>query len=170
MFAIILPPLISTGNNMVQWCTCILFNTWSILMIQHLTTQLNSSFHYIYVKIESVFDYNYNSFYVNVIISYPPSHTHMYSRVQGNIIQPLLLFLRPVKGICGFSRESVIAITTNIESIEFRRRQNHYLGFEEHPRAGTSDDVEAVFALFHRFLGNIFTLKEFKACWRKVVR
>ena len=49
-------------------------------------------------------------------------------------------------GICGFSRESVIAITTNIvKCIEFRRRQNHYLGFEGHPRAGTSDDVEAVF-------------------------
>ena len=62
------------------------FNTWSILMIQHLTTQLNSLFHYIYVKIESAFDYNYNSFYVNVIISYPPSHAHMYSRVQGNNI------------------------------------------------------------------------------------
>ena len=55
-------------------------------MIQHLTTQLNSLFHYIYVKIESAFDYNYNSFYVNVIISYPPSHAHMYSRVQGNNI------------------------------------------------------------------------------------
>ena len=44
------------------------------------------------------------------------------------------------------------------------------LGYEEHPRAGTSDDVEAIIALFHRLLGNIFTLKEFKACWRKVVR
>ena len=44
------------------------------------------------------------------------------------------------------------------------------LGYEKHPRAGTSDDVEAIIALFHRLLGNIFTLKEFKACWRKVVR
>ncbi|KAK3717702.1 hypothetical protein QZH41_009790 [Actinostola sp. cb2023] len=66
---------------------------------------------------------------------------------------------RPVKGICGFSRETVIAVTTNIESIEYRRRQNLELGYEEHPRAGTTDDVEAIFALFHRFLGKYFYTK-----------
>ena len=32
----------------------------------------------------------------------------------------LWTFCRPVKGICGFSRETVVAVTTNIESIEFR--------------------------------------------------
>lgn len=57
----------------------------------------------------------------------------------------------------------MIAVTTNIESMELRRRQNGMIGYEEHPRAGTSDDVEAIFALFHRFLGKIFTLKDFKA-------
>ena len=77
---------------------------------------------------------------------------------------------RPIKGICGFSRETVIAVTTNIESTEFRRRQNDTYGYEEHPRAGSTDDVEAFFALLHRFLGLIFTLKEFKALWRKLVR
>ena len=75
-----------------------------------------------------------------------------------------------MKGLCGFSRETVVAVTTNIESIEFRRRQNAELGYEEHPRAGTTDDVEAFFALLHRYLGLIFTLKEFKALWRKLVR
>ena len=80
------------------------------------------------------------------------------------------LHFRPVKGICGFSRETVIAVTTNIESIEFRRRENGTLGYEEHPRAGTTDDVEAFFALLHRFLGLNFTLKQFKALWRKLVR
>lgn len=82
----------------------------------------------------------------------------------------LWTFCRPVKGICGFSRETVVAVTTNIESIEFRRRQNVEIGYEEHPRAGTTDDVEAFFALLHRYLGLIFTLKEFKALWRKLVR
>lgn len=77
---------------------------------------------------------------------------------------------RQVKGICGFSHETVIAITTNIESVEYRRRESSSIGYEEHPRAGTSDDVEAIIALFHRFLGAIFTVKEFKACWRKVAR
>ena len=63
-----------------------------------------------------------------------------------------------------------MAVTTNIESIEFCRRQNLDLGYEEHPRAATTDDVEAFFALLHRYLGLIFTLKEFKALWRKLVR
>lgn len=81
-----------------------------------------------------------------------------------------LFHFRPVKGICGFSRETVVAITTNIESMEYRRRESLNIGHEEHPRAGSTDDVEAFFALLHRFLGNIFTLKEFKTVWRKVVR
>ena len=59
--------------------------------------------------------------------------------------------------------ETVVAVTTNIESTEFRRRQNLDLGYEEHPRAGTTDDVEAFFALLHCYFGLIFTLKDFKA-------
>ena len=89
------------------------------------------------------------------------------------ILLACLLFccnFRPVKGICGFSRETVIAVTTNIESIEFRRRESAAHGFEEHPRAGTTDDVEVFFALLHRFLSLVFTLKDFKALWRKLVR
>ena len=89
------------------------------------------------------------------------------------ILLACLLFcynFRPVEGICGFSRETVIAVTTNIESIEFRRRESAAHGFEEHPRAGTTDDVEAFFALLHRFLGLVFTLKDFKALWRRLVR
>ena len=51
---------------------------------------------------------------------------------------------RPIKGICGFSRETVIAVTTNIESNEYRKREAERFGYPEHPRAGTSDDVEAI--------------------------
>lgn len=82
----------------------------------------------------------------------------------------LFCLFRPIKGICGFSRETVIAVTTNIESIEYRRRESSRIGYPEHPRAGTSDDVEAFISLLHRFLGNIFTVKEMKSLWRKVVR
>lgn len=78
--------------------------------------------------------------------------------------------IRPVKGICGFCRETVVAVTTNIESMELRRCQSASIGYEEHPRAGTSDDVEGFIALFHRFLGMIFTVKELKALWPKIVR
>ena len=77
---------------------------------------------------------------------------------------------RPVKEICGFSRETVVAVTTNIESMEFRRCQNNEIGYEEHPRAGSTDDVEAIIAFFHRILGVVFTLKQFKAGWRNIVR
>lgn len=68
----------------------------------------------------------------------------------------------------GFSRETFIGITPNLESQEFRRRQNSDIGFEEHPRAGTSDDLEALFAVYHRDLGVIFTLKEFKYNWKNL--
>ena len=76
-----------------------------------------------------------------------------------------------MKEICGFSRETVIAVTTNIESMEYRRRQNEEIGYEEHPRAGTTDDdVEAIIAFLHRMVGMVFTLKQFKAGWKQVVR
>ena len=75
-----------------------------------------------------------------------------------------------MKKICGFSRETIIGVTTNIESMEFRRHQNAELGYEEHPRAGTSDDVEAIIAFLHRMLGVVFTLKQFKSEWKQAVR
>ena len=79
-------------------------------------------------------------------------------------------FPRPVKEMCGFSRETVVAVTTNIESLEFRIVQNCDIGYEEHPRAGSTDDVEAIIAFFHRILGVVFTLKQFKSGWRNTVR
>lgn len=72
--------------------------------------------------------------------------------------------------IRGFTRETFIELTTNIESQEFRRRQNTILGYPEHPRAATTDDVECFFSLTRRHLGDTFTVKEFRAGWRKLVR
>lgn len=86
------------------------------------------------------------------------------------IMYYISVIFRRIKGICGFSRETLIAITTNIESIEYRRRESGRIGYPEHPRAGTSDDVEAFISLLHRFLGNIFTMKDMKSLWRKSVR
>ena len=79
-------------------------------------------------------------------------------------------FFRPVNDICGFSRKTVVAVTTNIESMEFQRCQNNEIGYEEHPRAGSTDDVEAIIAFFYRILGVVFTLKQFKSGWRNIVR
>lgn len=38
---------------------------------------------------------------------------------------------RPVENIRGFSRETVIEITTNIESQELRRCENEVIGYPE---------------------------------------
>jgi len=70
----------------------------------------------------------------------------------------------------GFSRETLVELTTNIESQEHGRRMNSMLGYPEHPRAGVTDDLETLFAMFHRYLGPVFTLKQFKEMWPKIVR
>jgi hypothetical protein len=54
--------------------------------------------------------------------------------------------------------------------MEFRRRESTVIGYPEHPRAGTTDDVEGFIGLLYRFLGNIFTVKDMKTVWREVVR
>ncbi|KAJ7358948.1 hypothetical protein OS493_020791 [Desmophyllum pertusum] len=64
--------------------------------------------------------------------------------------------LSSIAGLRGFSRETVIEITTNIESQEFRRRQNVEIGYVENPRAAETDDLECLYG---------FQLK-----WRKIVR
>ena len=80
------------------------------------------------------------------------------------------MFYRPVAGIRGFSRETVVELTTNIESQELRRTQNKEIGYEEHPHAAETDDLESYFCIGHRDLGQIFTLKQFKSYWPKSVR
>ncbi|KAI8517795.1 hypothetical protein Bbelb_038120 [Branchiostoma belcheri] len=74
------------------------------------------------------------------------------------------------QGVLGWSRETLIAVTANIESVELRRSENVVIGHEEHPRASTTDDVEGFFAGLHRHLGNTFTLKELHARWPTEVR
>ena len=90
-----------------------------------------------------------------------------------NFIAQLLkddvLYFRPIENVCGFLRETVIEVTTNIESQEMRRCQNEEIGYAEHPRAGGTDDLETFFGLTHPYLGNVFTLKQFKELWPQVV-
>jgi len=77
---------------------------------------------------------------------------------------------RPVENICGFSREAVTEVTTNIESQEQRKLQNNAIGYPEHPRAGVADDLETFFTITHRDIGNVFVLRQFKEYWPKGVR
>ena len=80
------------------------------------------------------------------------------------------LFLhRDVKRICGLTRETLIAVTTNIESRECRRWDSFNAGLApEHPRASTSDDCECFFSVMRDNIGKHFTLKEVKFKFRKV--
>ena len=69
----------------------------------------------------------------------------------------------------GFTRETVIALTTNIESMEWKRREIVESGLPpENPRASTTDDVECMFSVMHDLTGKHFTLREVKYTWRKV--
>lgn len=68
------------------------------------------------------------------------------------------------------TRELVVALTTNIESQEFRRQYGEDKGIPpEHPRAGSTDDVEGIFAFLHQLLGKIFDEKEFHDAFPKVM-
>ena len=52
---------------------------------------------------------------------------------------------RPINNILGFSRETLVAVVTNIEG-EWRQRCIDKMGNNpEHPRGSTSDDVECFF-------------------------
>ena len=68
---------------------------------------------------------------------------------------------RNINGVRGFSRETLIALSANIESREWRREFNvkHNIP-AEHPRASTTDDVECFFSVLRDTVGKDFTLKE----------
>ena len=51
---------------------------------------------------------------------------------------------RPTGGVLGFTRETVIAFTTNIESHEYVRRTQNT---PEHPQASSTDDVGCLFSI-----------------------
>ena len=66
--------------------------------------------------------------------------------------------------VLGFTRETVYALTTGIESLEWKRRQ----GVLENPRSGTTDDIECMFSIMRDLTGKHFTLREARYTWRKV--
>ena len=76
---------------------------------------------------------------------------------------------RPITGVCGFSRETLIAVTADIESREQKYAKNLEEGLKtEHPRASTTDDVECMFSIMRDLLGKNFTLKQVQYEWRKI--
>ena len=79
------------------------------------------------------------------------------------------IFVFRKTNVLGFTRETVIALTTNIESMEWKRRHsaNNNLPFEN-PRSSTTDDVECMFSIMRDLAGKHFTLRKARYTWRKV--
>ena len=74
---------------------------------------------------------------------------------------------RPINNVLGFSKETLVAVITNIEGRECLRRLNR-MGRAEHPRASTSDDVECFFSMMRDSIGQSFTAKQVQYGFRKV--
>jgi len=71
------------------------------------------------------------------------------------------IYYRPIVGVRGFSRETLIALAANIESRKWRYHYttNNNLPLE-HPRVSSTDDVECFFSVLHDSVGKDFTVKE----------
>ncbi|CAB4027056.1 Hypothetical predicted protein, partial [Paramuricea clavata] len=65
---------------------------------------------------------------------------------------------RPVKGICGLTREVIVSLLANLESRELRRIE--YIQRNIKPRSSSTDDVESFISLLHEILGLNFDLKQ----------
>ena len=77
---------------------------------------------------------------------------------------------RDLSTVLGFSRETLIALVTNIEGREWQRRECAINKESlEHPRASTTDDVECFFIMMRDSIGQNFTIKEVKFGMRKII-
>lgn len=84
-----------------------------------------------------------------------------------SFIQMHYFQFRSIKGILGFSRETLSALVTNIEGTEHRRRENAGSS-PEHPRTCSTDDVECFFSVMRDTIGKNFTAKEVRYGFRKI--
>ena len=88
----------------------------------------------------------------------------------GKAISNISALSRSLSNVLGFSKETLVAVITNIEGKEWHRgecaNKNRPL---EHPRASSTDDVECFFSLMRDSIGQNFTVKEAKFGMRKIV-
>ena len=75
---------------------------------------------------------------------------------------------RSIKGILGFSKETLVGLLTNIEGTEMRRCQMLPDRAPENPRSHSTDDVECLFSVMRDTIGRNFTAKEVGVGFRKV--
>ena len=79
------------------------------------------------------------------------------------------IMCRSLSSVLGFSKETLVALITNIEGREWQRRDNIMNGRKpEHPRASSTDDVECFFSVMRDSIGRNFTTKEVKLGFRKI--
>ena len=72
-------------------------------------------------------------------------------------------FYRSLSNTLGFSKETLVVLTTNIEGQEWHRKEVMNGNQKpEHPRASTTDDVECFFSLIRDNIGHNFTTKQVK--------
>ena len=70
----------------------------------------------------------------------------------------------------GLTRETVVGFVANLTSLELCREEYILRGLPpEHPRSGTSDDVECFISVLHEMLQDIFDLKDFYASFPKIM-
>ena len=75
-----------------------------------------------------------------------------------------------MNNVLGFSKETLIAVTTNIEGRErLKRQQINSESLLEKPRASSTDDVECFFSMMRDTIGQNFTTKEVKFGMRKIL-
>ena len=67
-----------------------------------------------------------------------------------------------------FSKETVVALITNIEGREWHRREVARSIKPDHPRVSSTDDVECFFSMMHDSLGRNFNSKQVQFGIRKV--
>ncbi len=102
-------------------------------------------------------NYDFSTLEVNrYVITCGVNYTHMYP-------------CRSLKGIRGLSRETLVALTTTIESREWMRRRRVSEGLQpEQPRSSSTDDVECFFSVLRNTVGTHFTSKSVMIEWRKI--
>lgn len=78
-------------------------------------------------------------------------------------------FCRCLNNVLGFSKETLVALITNIEGREWHRRLVMSSSRKpEHPRASSTDDVECFFSLMRDNIGLNFTTKQVGFNIRKI--
>ena len=76
---------------------------------------------------------------------------------------------RSPNNILGFSKETTVALVTNVEGREWHRRNVSNQGIKpEHPRASSTDDIECFFSMMRDSIGSNFNVKQVKFSFRNV--